>query len=336
MVGRASVVPVILALALVAGALGCGGGEASPIPTPEASPTPTAAATPPPTVEPVTLKLASSLPADSAGGRSYSYFADLVEEYTNGRVTVDIYPGSQLFPATEGWEAVATGSVDILGDSSYWVSSSVPDMMVFYVDGVFESYDHAYAVMEESDVPQILAEKVEEAGPVKMLGLLPAGMALCVLNTVRETDELSDLSGLRSQSAPGAPPLPEYDYTGMVAVPLSLEETATAFVQGVIDAVNQAPTMIEQLGMYEIGKHMLCRYSMFATLALVVNDDSWDSLPMDVQDIIQDEIMPRTYEFFKTSYRESEDAALETIRQNIETMNWVSEPGAATGLTQEG
>jgi C4-dicarboxylate-binding protein DctP len=315
---------VILAAALMAGCVSCGGEKASPTPTPEATPAPTA--------KPITLKVASSLIADSSGGRAYATFASLVEEYTDGRVIVDVYPGSQLFPATELWEAVTTGSVDIYGDSTYWVSQSVPDLIVFYVDGMFESYEHAYAVLEQSDVPQILADRVEEAGAVKMLGLLPAGMALCVLNSVRETKQLSDLNGLKCQSSPGAPPLPDYEYTGMAAVPLSLEETATAFVQGVIDAVNHAPTTIRQLRMYESGNHMLCRYSMFATLTVVVNRESWDRLPADVQDIIENEVMPLTYESFKQDYRESEQAALEEIEQSIETVNWVTEEDRAAYL----
>ncbi len=291
----------------------------------EASPTPSGGVTSTPTIQPMTFKLVSSMPADSTGGQAYFHFADLVEEYTDGRLMIDVYPGSQLFPATEEWEAVSTGAVDIFGDSSYFASSYVPDMMIFYVDGAFESYEHAYAVLEESEVPRILAEQVEEAGPVKLLGILPAGMTLCVINSVRETSELSDLAGLRCQSSPGAPPLPLYEYTGMTAVPISLEETSTAFIQGVLDAVHQAPGIIKDLRMYETGKHMLCRYSMFATLLIIMNNDSWNALPADIQDIILNEVIPETYDFFKTIYRDSEDTAIDLITQNVETVHWVEQ-----------
>ncbi len=304
-----------LMLAVLLGASSCGGGEVSPGPTDGLTPKP----------EQIRLKLINSQPADSTGGIVHSYFADLVEEYTNGQVVVDIYPGSQLFPATEQWEALVTGAVDILADSTYYVSPYVPDVMISYIDGVFESYEHAYAVLEESEFPRILAEKIEEAGPVKTLGIHPGAMAMCVSNSVRETKRLKDLEGLRTQSSPGTPSIPLYDYTGMAAVPISYEETPAAFIQGVIDAVHFPPTAIKDLRLYETGKHMLCRYSLFFVGVLCINNNSWERLPADVQDTIVNDVMPKVYEFHKAAFREDEDTALEIIEQNVETINWVEQ-----------
>ena len=147
-------------LVLMSGVAGCGGEETTLTP----GETQTPAATPAPTIEPVTLKMVFSEPADSPSADFNNHFADLVEEYTDGRVTIETFPGGQLFPATEQWEAVVTGSIDIMADSSYYISQTIPDVMIFYMDGMFESYEHAYAVLEESEVPQILAERVEAAG----------------------------------------------------------------------------------------------------------------------------------------------------------------------------
>jgi TRAP-type C4-dicarboxylate transport system substrate-binding protein len=304
-----------LVLAILLGASGCGGGEVSPGPTDELTPKP----------EPIKLKLINSQPADSTGGQVNSYFADLVEEYTNGQVVVDIYPGSQLFPATEQWEALVTGAIDMYADSTYYISPFIPDVMISYIDGVFESYKHAYAVLEESEFPRILAEKIEEAGPVKTLGILPGAMAMCVSNSVRETKHLKDCEGFRTQSSPGTPSIPLYDYAGMAAVPISYEETPAAFIQGVIDAVHFPPTAIKDLKLYETGKHMLCRYSLFFVGVLCVNKSAWESLPADIQDIIVNEVMPEVYEYHKLVFREDEDTALQIIEQNVETVNWVEQ-----------
>ena len=312
----------ILVLALLGSAVACGGDEATP--TPAATGTPGGAPTP--TVSPVTLKLTTSAITGTPRGGVYSHFENLVEEYTDGRVLIDIYPGSQLFPTTEEWEAVVTGSVDIYGDSSYYVSQAVPDVMISYIDGLWESYEHAYAVMEESELPQIMAEKVEEAGPVKMLGWLPGGMVGCVLNAVRETRTLADLEGLRCQGSPGSPSTPLYDYTGMTSIPISLEEVAFAFTQGIVDAVQYPPTAITSLGLDDIGKHALFSpASWFFMTAMVINEDAWDSLAANDQDILLNRVMPEMYEYAKTVYREDEQRSLETIEQNVETVHWVPE-----------
>ena len=312
-------------LVLMSGVVGCGGEEATP--TPDATPSPggtqTPVATPAPTVEPITLKMVFSEPADSPSAEFNNHFADLVEERTDGRVMIDIYPGGQLFPATEQWEAVVTGSIDIMADSSYYISQAVPDVMIFYMDAMFENYEHADAVMEESEVPQILAERVEAAGPVKLLAFFSGSMTGCILNKVRETKELKDLEGLRTQSSPGSPAMPLDDYTGMVPVPISFQEIASAFIQGILDAVQLPPTAITDLMLYETGKHMMCRSNAwFFTGATVVNEDSWDRLSAVDQDIIMNEVIPELQELHKAIFREDDVVAMELIKQNVETVHW--------------
>ena len=305
----------LLVLVLVTGSVGCGGEEATPTPTGETTPTP----------EPITLTMVSSTKPDGAAAHAYRLFADLVEEYSDGRVTVDIYPNSQLYPATEQWEAVATGAVDIIADASYWIYQYVPDVMVFYVDGVWEGREHCYAALEDSELPQVLAERIEDAGPVKALGFIPASLNMGIINSVKETRYLEDLEGMRIQTSPGSPPPPMYDYAGAKGVPLALEEVSIGFMQGILDAVQITADMIDALRLYETGHHVLWRTSIFPNLVLVMNGDSWDGLPADVQDAIVNEIMPQVYEFDKQKYREIEDSAVETIAQNVETANWVTQ-----------
>jgi C4-dicarboxylate-binding protein DctP len=305
----------LLVLVLVTGSVGCGGEEATPAPEGETTPTP----------EPITLTMVSSTKPDGAAAHAYRLFADLVEEYSNGRVAVDIYPNSQLFPATEQWEAVVTGTVDMLADASYWIYQYVPDVMIFYMDGMFTTYEHAYAVLEDSELPQVLAERIEDAGPVKALGFIPASLNMGIINSVKETKYLEDLEGMRMQSSPGSPPPPMYDYVGAKAVPVAIEEYTIAFMQGILDAVQTTADTIDGFRLYDVGQHILWRISMFPNLVLIMNRDSWDGLPADVQDIIVNRIMPEVYEFDKQKYREIEESAMETIAQNVETVNWVTQ-----------
>jgi len=316
----------LLLLALVVGAIGCGGDETTATPTggPTAAPTSGATATPTatPKPEPITLKLVSSSQPDSIGGLIYQHFAGLMEDYTDGQVMIDIYPGSQLLPVTEEWEAIVTGAVDIMADATYWVSPAVPDVMAFYIDGMWESIEHAYAAMEETELPDIIAQKIEEAGPVKVLTIMPTAVNVSVLNTVRETEYLADLDGLRCESSPGSPTMPLYDYTGMAAVPVAFEEVPAAFIQGLLTAVQYPPFSIVDLGLQETAKHAIVHASMLPTVGMIINRDSWDDIPADLQDIITNEVMPDTYEFGKNLYREKEEAALELIEQNVETFHW--------------
>ncbi|UCC60796.1 MAG: TRAP transporter substrate-binding protein [Dehalococcoidia bacterium] len=308
---------ILLAIVLIAGTVGCNGGEATQTP---------AEGTPPgPTAEPITLKFVSSTTHEGVAAEAYNLFADLVEEYTDGRVTVDLFLGSQLFPVTEELEAVVTGAVDIMADASYWIFQYVPDVMVFYVDGVWEGREHAYAALEESELPRVLAERIEEAGPVKVLGFMPASLVMGIINSVKESTHMKALEGFRINSSPGSPPAPIYDYMGMVGVPLAYEEVPTSFMQGILDAVQITSDSMVSLRLYETGNHVLWRISSFPNLVMIMNEDSWESLPADARDIIITEVMPEVYEFAKTKYREIEEVSVQTIAENVETVNWVTQ-----------
>jgi len=310
---------VIFILAFVLGTSGCGGEEESP--TPVLTPSPLVTQTP----EPTTLKLVTSAWQGTPRGDIYFSFEELVEDYTDGRVLIDIFPNSQLFPTTEEWEAVVTGSVDIVADSSYYISPYVPDVMISYIDALWESYDHAYAALEESELPQLLAEKVAEAGPVKLLGILPGAMVGCVLNTVGETKTFADLEGLRCQGSPGSPTTSIYDYSGMTSIPISLEEVSTAFIQGIIDAVFFPPTAITGMNLEDTGNHVLCSpTSFFFMTTMVIHEGAWESLTITDQDIILNQVMPEMYELAKKVYRDDEQASLDLIEQNVDTMHWVT------------
>lgn len=317
----------LVVLSLIAGTFACGGRDASPTPlvTSTQGVTQTPSVTPAPIHEPITLKLITGALEGTPRGDIYYHFKDLVEEYTNRRVMIDIYPGAQLFPRTEEWETVVTGAVDIFADAFYYISKAVPDVMVYYMDGLWESYEQAYAVLEESELPQILRQKVEEAGPVKLLGILPGEMAGCIVNCDRETKQLKDLEGLRCQSSPGSPSTAIYAYSGMVDVPLAVEEVSVAFIQGIVDAVQYTAGTITAQRMHETAKHALCRTAFFSTYAVLMNSDSWESLLSEDQYIILNKVMPEMYEYAKIIGREFEETSLELIEQNVETMHWITQ-----------
>ena len=170
-----------------------------------------------------------------------------------------------------------------------------------------------------------MAEKLKEAAPVTLLGLLPGAMAGVIMNNVKETRTLADLEGLRCQGSPGSPLMPIYDYTGMAMIPVSLEEVSAAFVQGLLDAVNYPPTAITGLGLEETAKHaIVIPHAWFFMTALVINDDSWARVAVEDQDIILNRVMPEMHEVSKKVYRDDEQASLAKIEQNVETFHVIT------------
>ena len=65
----------------------------------------------------ITIKFSHVVAPDTPKGRGAEKFKELAEQYTNGRVTVEIYPNSQLYKDKEELEALQMGAVQMLAPS---------------------------------------------------------------------------------------------------------------------------------------------------------------------------------------------------------------------------
>ncbi|UCC59279.1 MAG: TRAP transporter substrate-binding protein [Dehalococcoidia bacterium] len=300
---------LFLLLTLMPGVVGCGD---------EAEETPA-----------LTLKLAHSVPPGHTTDQVAQEFARLIKEYSEGRILVDIYPNAALIGAEALWEALNTGTMDVYVESSWWISSWVPSVYAFFMDGLWESWEHGYAVMDDGRVSQILADSIEEAGQVKMLRVLSAGLMLGHITKDKEITHLKDLEGLRTNTSPGYPAMPIHEYAGLEAVPIALEETTIAFTQGIIDSVCMTPTALRQGHYYDIGKHMYWRPGSFRTNLCMMNGETWENLPVDIQDILINRVAPELEDFSRRLYQESEAADIEFLEEQVYTVNWMTSEQAA-------
>src|SRR5699024_8196309 len=65
-----------------------------------------------------TIKIGTKMPENSPEGEAFNYFADLVEEKSNGSIEVKVYPDEQLGGGTAQIDNLKTGSQDIYAESS--------------------------------------------------------------------------------------------------------------------------------------------------------------------------------------------------------------------------
>jgi C4-dicarboxylate-binding protein DctP len=299
---------VLLVIALIACNIGCDGEETST------------------TTESITLQFPYQYPADSAYGEVNELFADLVEEYTDGRVIVEVSPHSILIRGDEEFDAVQTGLADVVNVNAYYLAAYHFDFFAFVWDGQWESYEHGFAVMDDGRVPQKLIQGLEQSGaPVKALGWTPGPQitAMYITKDV-EIKRFKDMEGYRVGVPEGGTTSPVIDYSGVIAVPLSYEEQYTAWTQGVIDAIMCAPSQAVELRFYEIGNHAFIYTFSFMIDWFLMNEDTWDGLPADIQDIILNQVMPEVMDFAREMMPEVEAQNFEFLQSELETVNFVS------------
>ncbi|MFC2058118.1 TRAP transporter substrate-binding protein [Chloroflexota bacterium] len=316
----------IIIVALIFGAIGCGGEEATPTPKPTAAPTaaptvtaaPTATPVPTPTIptmEPVTWKLTHGYPEDGSRGKVATKFKELVEEYTDGKITVDVFHNSTLFSKDRSWEATVTGAVDVDLCVPYFAAKAVPWFGVLYVGGMFENYEHARNILLDPRLLDLMKSDVEP------LGIYPLGLMLNSVNagdlTKVEVTEMADLRGIKSGLRPGAPVTASMKYRDLTLVEIPSEEQVTAFQTGLIDHLSWGIETLIAWECWELADYVLISMQCLDATALNVSKKSWDALPAYYQDIIENKVFPEVQEYAFQLVEEVEGGAVDLLSEHM-------------------
>ncbi len=72
------------------------------------------------------MRITTQFPATNMLTRNLEAFGKRVEEVTEGRVEVQVFPAAQLFKDHDAYNAVATGAIEAGNASTAYVASSVP------------------------------------------------------------------------------------------------------------------------------------------------------------------------------------------------------------------
>src|SRR5581483_3248555 len=98
--------------------------------------------------DPVVIKFSHVVSPDAPKGKAALLFKQLAEKYTNGKVSVEVYPNSSLYKDKEELEALQLGSVHLLAPSiSKFGPLGVKEFDVFDLPFLMTDDTHARQMM---------------------------------------------------------------------------------------------------------------------------------------------------------------------------------------------
>jgi C4-dicarboxylate-binding protein DctP len=233
---------------------------------------------------PIVIKFSHVAAPQAHKSKGAERFKALAEEYTGGRVRIELYPNSQLYKDKEELEALQLGAVEMLA----------PSLSKFGPLGIkaFEVFDIPYLFRDTAELARITE------GPIgkEILGLLEAkgivglgywnnGFKIFSASTpLKQPDDLLGLK-VRIQSSR----VIEDQMTALGALPqvLAFSEAYQALSSGVVDGTENPPANFYNQKMFEVQKHATMTNHGFLGYALIVNRDFWNGLPEDIRSAIE-------------------------------------------------
>ena len=234
----------------------------------------------------VRLRFAHSLSTSEPFHESAEYFARNVEQRSNGRVQIKVFPGEQLGSLKDTMEMVRKGANVLVSTDSGYLADFVPD---------FGILNGPYLLRKPADFKKLLAsdwyaELVDHARK--------SGFQVLAFNWyfgarhiigAKAVRTLEDMKGLSIR----VPPVPMFIETfkalGARGITLQWSEVYSGLQQRVVDAAEAPLPTLYGSKLYENAKVVSLSSHFTAYLGVSISSAYFDKLPADVQAMLLEE-----------------------------------------------
>ena len=234
-------------------------------------------------VETVTLQLGHANAVDTPADKYANMFADLVSEYSGGKITIEVYPASQLGTLQELQDAVELGTLDMcLGDSSM-LSNVMGEYAILNLPMLITSYNQAEAVYASDEVAALVDTMASSHDMRQLCWWWNGFRHICTKTPIYSLD---DCQGIKLRSPEADIYIKTFSLMGFNPTPIAWGDTYSAINTGVCDG---ADTTLE--GIYDSDFYTMCPYvclssHMFSVIGLTINEDVWQGLSAGAQAVL--------------------------------------------------
>lgn len=218
-----------------------------------------------------------------------TYYAELVKERTNGRVEIKIYPQAKLGPAPQMIDGVRTGVIQMTQVNMPHLSVFAPELSFFSMYYLFDSLDHWNRTFNND--PRMV-KRMKEIVAAKKLGLKLLGVSTYgprnMWNSKRVVKKASDLEGLKIRIPPAKVETRIMQIYGANPANVSAPEVYSALQTGVIDGNDGSINWLMSRKFYEVAPYVTLTEHQHTSLALLINEKLFNSMPADIQQIMEE------------------------------------------------
>lgn len=180
-------------------------------------------------------------------------FAKLVQQKTNGEVTVNIAGSEQLGNDVAMLTSLRTGALDLTANSQGAVSGLVPELAALGLPFLFADAAQAFRVLE-GPVGQELAEKLNGVGIIA-LGWWDNGIRH-ITNSKKPIVKPEDLQGMKIRTPADPMTIDIFRALGAATEQIAFSELYVALQQGVVDGQENPLANIASAKIFEVNPYI--------------------------------------------------------------------------------
>jgi tripartite ATP-independent transporter DctP family solute receptor len=265
-------------------------------------------------------------------------FKELVEENSDGRIEVLLYPNEQLGNEMDLINSIQLGTADmtITGES---LQNWAPKAAMMAVPYAFRDAEHLRQAVESEIGEQIEAQIAERANLVPLAWFERGPRELTSNRPVRHPD---DLDGIRLR-VPNVPLfVSTWEALGARPTPMAFSEVFTALQQNTIQAQENPLSLIESASFNEVQDYVNLTGHVRSWIYVVIGRNRLESMPEELQQIVREaarEMQVYQAELFEQDQQRLEQAlqerGMEFVEVDTEAFAEKARPAVEAALNDE-
>jgi len=222
---------------------------------------------------------------ETPNGQAALQFKQEVEEQSEGRIGITVLPAAQVGGDVEIIEQVQMGLVDIGIPPSATLGNFEPRLQILDLPFLISDYDTMVDVLD-GEVGRELLDTLEDDN-MHGVNFWGAGFRH-MTNNIRSIETPQDLEAVRMRTMQAPIIISTYENYGANATAMAFTEVYNGLQQGVVEGQENPLANIYTMRFYEVQDYLSLTNHAYHAYAAVMNKDAWESLPDDLQKIMQD------------------------------------------------
>ncbi|WP_258238317.1 TRAP transporter substrate-binding protein [Arcobacter sp. CECT 8983] len=244
-----------------------------------------------PAAEKFVLKFSHVVSPNTPKGKAADYFEKRLEELSDGRIDVQVYPSSQLYKDNAVLKALKLDSVQMAAPSFSKFGKIVPQLALFDLPFLFKDVDHLHRV-QDGEVGQKLKDMVTDKGYVALsfwdngFKQLSSSTKPLILPEDAEGQKFRIMSSKVLEA--------QFHAVGANPQMMPFSEVYSGLQQGVIDAAENPISNIYTKKFHEVQKYLTISDHGYLGYLVVMSQKFWNSLPADLQEDVKQAMQEAT------------------------------------------
>jgi C4-dicarboxylate-binding protein DctP len=227
-----------------------------------------------------TLKFSHVVSDNTPKGKAARFFEQRLEELSNGRIDVQVYPSSQLYKDNAVLKALRLNSVQMAAPSFSKFGKIVPQLALFDLPFLFNDIDHLHRV-QDGPVGDKLKALVNRKGFVALAFWDNHFKQLS--SSKKPLIMPEDAKGQKFRIMSSKVLEAQFHAVGANPQMMPFSEVYSGLQQGVIDGQENTNSNIFTKKFHEVQKYLTVSNHGYLGYLVVMSKKFWNSLPADLQ-----------------------------------------------------